>query len=128
MPRFVILQHDHPFLHWDFMLEVGAALRTWRLASTPLISTPLPSGERGRGEGIAIAATPLGDHRLAYLDYEGPLSGNRGSVVRWDAGDYEVIEMNDQRVVVRLRGRRTAGTATLTGQDEGDWQFTLAAD
>src|SRR5437879_2020084 len=38
MRRFVILEHDHPQLHWDLMLEAGPALRTWRL------SAPLAAG------------------------------------------------------------------------------------
>src|SRR4051794_31329065 len=76
MPRFVILEHDHPGLHWDLMLETGPVLRTWRLAQPPL--TP----------GQRIAATALGDHRPMYLDYEGPVSGDRGTVKRWDAGTY----------------------------------------
>lgn len=29
------------------------------------------------------------EHRRLYLDYEGPISGDRGSVRRVDAGTYE---------------------------------------
>jgi hypothetical protein len=100
MPRYVILEHDHPFLHWDLMLEMGAALRTWRLA-VPLSSSSI------------IAAEPLGDHRLAYLDYEGPVSGNRGTVKRWDRGDFEMISDSENQLVLRLCGRRFNGIATL---------------
>ena len=35
MPQFVLLEHDHPELHWDFMLESGDALLTWRLDRIP---------------------------------------------------------------------------------------------
>ena len=77
MPRFVILEHDYPELHWDFMLECAGALKTWRLAEPPAT------------HGELIAAVALEDHRLDYLDYEGPVSGNRGRVKRWDRGDYE---------------------------------------
>jgi hypothetical protein len=69
MPRFVILEHDHPELHWDFMLEAGAVLRTWRLAAPPAL-------------GQVVAAAASFDHRLLYLDYEGPVSGGRGTVRR----------------------------------------------
>ena len=69
MPRYVILDHDHPSRHWDFMLESGGVLRTWRLLAEPTAGGP-------------IAAEPLGDHRIAYLDYEGPLSGDRGGSSR----------------------------------------------
>jgi hypothetical protein len=78
MPRFVILEHDHPFLHWDLMLEVKNGLRAWRLLKVP-------------GPGVAIPATILSLHRKLYLDYEGPISGDRGKVSRWDKGNYQII-------------------------------------
>ena len=34
--------------------------------------------------GVEMIAEALGDHRLDYLDYEGPVSGDRGLVSRWD--------------------------------------------
>jgi hypothetical protein len=115
MPRFVCLEHDHPFLHWDFMLEAGAALRTWRLASPPQ-------------PGAILEATSLGDHRLAYLDYEGPVSGNRGSVTRWEHGTYELIEETADTLVVRLRGHKISGTATLARRQAAPWTFTFAQE
>jgi len=115
MPRFVILEHDHPFLHWDFMLEAGAVLRTWRL-----LAEPLP--------GRTVEAEALGDHRLAYLDYEGPVSGNRGSVRRWDAGTFEWMEDTANRVVVRLAGSRCQGEALLEQGAGGQWKFTMVRD
>ena len=57
MPRFVILEHDHPRLHWDLMLQTGDALRTWRLASPPT-----------RGcEGIAATAIVAGTRSNAIV-------------------------------------------------------------
>lgn len=77
MPRFAVLIHDHPFLHWDLLLECGDVARAWRLLEEPRL-----------GE---IRLQPLPDHRLFYLDYEGPVSGDRGTVQRFDAGEYEVL-------------------------------------
>src|SRR5207245_1191034 len=107
MPRFVILEHDHPHLHWDFMLEVGDVLWTWRLAMPP------------RGGAETIPAERIDEHRKLYLDYEGPLSGARGAVKRWDAGDYEPIDMADAKVCVRLHGKRLTALATLEKTDAG---------
>lgn len=115
MPRYVILEHDHPVLHWDFMLEDGAALKTWRL-----LSPPRP--------GAAIAAEALPDHRPLYLDYEGPVSGNRGRVRRWDWGTYEwetPPNAEGGEVAVRLRGKQVTGLAVLA-RSGGAWSFTLA--
>src|SRR5439155_2482683 len=110
MPRFVVLDHDHPFPHWDFLLEAGDVLRSWRLLAEPV---------RGR----AIAAEPLPDHRRLYLDYEGPLSGGRGRVVRWDAGDFEWEAVAEAEVRVRLAGRRIAGRVALCRVTPGFWTW-----
>jgi DNA polymerase Ligase (LigD) len=111
MPRFVVLTHDHPFLHWDLMLEEGGILRTWRLDQPPDAEGP-------------IAAEALGDHRRAYLDYEGPVSGGRGSVTRWDAGSYEVIESHADRMLARFVGAKLAGEASLERTQNGAvWIF-----
>jgi hypothetical protein len=113
MPRYVILEHDHPELHWDLMLETGEALRTWRLAAPP------QAGGRVRAE-------PSFDHRRLYLDYEGPVSGERGRVKAWDRGTYEAAEDDAARVVVRLTGARLRGTATLRREDTGEWGLWFA--
>ena len=112
MPRFVVLEHDHPHLHWDLMLEAGEKLRTWRLAAPP-------------DPGRTLPAEPLGEHRRAYLDYEGPVSGNRGFVRRWDAGELDWLEDRPAEVRVLLRGQRCGGPATLVRAEDGTWTFLL---
>jgi hypothetical protein len=102
VPRFVILEHDHPHLHWDLMLESAGALRTWRLASPPAAGSP-------------VQAEPLPAHRLTYLDYEGPVPGNRGQVVRWDWGTFAWEGGAGGCVVVRLRGSRLCGVLAVQG-------------
>ncbi len=105
MPRFVILHHELPSdhqrpSHWDFMIEVGDALRTWALAGEPRASA-------------AIDAESLTDHRLAYLTYEGPISGNRGRVTRWDEGTYKLLEESAEVLWLRLDGRKCRGVVAL---------------
>jgi DNA polymerase Ligase (LigD) len=114
MPRFVILTHDYPVLHWDFMLEKEAILRTWRL------SQPADTGG-------AIPAEPLPPHRLMYLDYEGPVSGNRGNVICWDRGDHVVLVDREDCVEIDLHGTRLNGRALLRQEREGDWRFYFTA-
>jgi hypothetical protein len=110
MPRYVILEHDHPELHWDLMLEAGEVLRTWRLAAPPRA-------------GGTVRAEPSFDHRRLYLDYEGPVSGDRGSVTAWDRGTYVAFAEEPEHVAVRLSGTRLRGTATLRRGDTGEWEL-----
>jgi hypothetical protein len=114
MPRFVILQHDCPEgPHYDFMVEVEGSLRTWSLSEPP---TP----------GVECPCRLLADHRLAYLDYEGPISGDRGSVTRWDRGTCQIRQKSDRQWTVRLAGERLAGDATVRrATAEGQWWFLL---
>jgi DNA polymerase Ligase (LigD) len=107
MPRYVILEHDHPTRHWDLMLESGGVLRTWRLAEPPR-------------PGVSVAAEASFDHRPAYLDYEGPVGG-RGTVTRWDGGTYEVLEEAEGLLVLRLEGQ-LRGVARLV-REGGGWVF-----
>jgi hypothetical protein len=108
MPRFVLLQHDHPALHWDLMLEAGEVLQTWRLPSVPVA-------------GAQLMDTRIGDHRRVYLEYEGPVSGNRGRVIRWDAGEFEWLQQSESVLLVRLRGTRFEGLLRLEHQGDTSW-------
>ena len=78
--RYVILHHEgvaHP--HFDLMVETGpgSTLASWRLNKWPVEQT--------------MDAERLADHRREYLDYEGPVSGNRGVVRRVEAGKCEIL-------------------------------------
>lgn len=119
MPRFVILEHCWKGIHWDVMLEADDALRTWAVDAPIVADAELP-------------ARALADHRLAYLDYEGPVSGGRGSVRRLDRGDYRTLTWGPDRVVVELRGDQLAGELDLrriaAGAEPGSserWTFRL---
>ena len=113
MPRFVVLTHNHPFLHWDFMLELGESLRAWRLSAEP-------------DSGGEISAEPLPDHRLEYLDYEGPVSGDRGDVTQWDRGEYELIAESPEKLTVQLHGKKLKGRTTLqSGPENSSIQYSV---
>lgn len=87
-------------------MEAGDVLRAWRLLAEPAV-------------GKELLAEPNFDHRLLYLDYEGAVSGGRGTVTRWDAGVFEWVEDSVERVVVTLHGTKLAGRAELRKHPEG---------
>ena len=119
MPRFVVLEHDWNGVHWDLMIEVGTAFRTWRLEA-PIVA------------GADVPAIRLADHRLDYWDYEGPVSGDRGTVRRLDRGRHEVREWTADLIRVGLVGAQLVGEAELRRKGEIEtpprdrWIFRLA--
>jgi hypothetical protein len=120
MSRFALLEHHWNGIHWDLMLEAGAVLRTWAI-DAPIVP------------GAVLPARALGDHRLIYLDYEGPVSGDRGWVRRVDSGVYESRVWTPELVRVVLSGAQLVGAAELAlrsvGAGAGDpalaWTFRL---
>ncbi|WP_146439947.1 hypothetical protein [Crateriforma conspicua] len=111
--RFVILYHDvGPNLsrtnrsHFDWMFAGIGGLVTFAVVPEQWEQALAETGEipetgvgshhdvvrrdhwmRGVPEKpLTITATRLPDHRTKYLEYEGPISGNRGSVRRVDSG------------------------------------------
>ena len=126
MPRFVLLHHECPSgyvkpSHWDFMLEFGDVLWTWELRELPT------SWRRESNKSSEVLpATRLADHRSAYLDYEGPLTGNRGHVARVASGTFTVIANTPEMLIVQLDSEMYCGRIQLTAtSQQGLWQMTL---
>ena len=62
--------------------------------ATEVIDWTGPPGE--------FSATKLSDHRIEYLQHEGPIGGDRGTVTQVVTGVYGNRSGNDQRKVYRL--------------------------
>lgn len=119
--RYVILYHKgHGSEHWDLMLDAGRALATWQLAAQPV-----------RGAGEPIPAKPIGDHRKRYLDYEGPIGGDRGSVTRYDRGTYRSVHRTPDCWRLELAGTVLNGLFELVQPDDHRpeaWLFQPVGD
>ncbi len=120
MPRYVILQHETPEgyprpTHWDLMFESGDVLKTWALDEEP-------------GEGGRIEAEQLADHRKEYLDYEGPVSGDRGTVSQWTTGDYTTVRHSDDEFAARLDSGQLIGTVVARRIDDQRWMVSFSSE
>lgn len=101
--RYVVLHHeDIAEPHFDLMIESspGGGLLTWRSSSWPI--------------DAEVQLIQLGEHRRDYLEYEGPISGDRGFVKRVAGGDCVVRwtsagECNIDFQAGGLRFRQIAG-------------------
>ena len=101
--------------HYDLMLESGEMLATWQLGQNCL----------DLGPGESEAARKLPDHRRAYLTYEGPVSRQRGHVRRVSSGEYETLEADAARLVVRLSGPAGLAEFELARTDAAGDEWTL---
>lgn len=128
--RTVFLRHTLPdgsqHIDWMYQREAKeeAPLRSFRSDAAPW--------EGGAAMPWNAVATP--DHRCAYLEYEGPVSGGRGSVVRLASGWVEVHTDTPGAVCVDLdivtadgagwRGQ-LRGTSAAVAAQETSWVFQI---
>lgn len=109
--RYAVLHHSgvsEP--HFDLMVETlpGSMLATWRSAGWPIES--------------AAPLKRLRDHRRLYLDYEGDLSGGRGTVMRIAEGTCEV-EIGENAVwTIRLLSGAPPQTLVLRQVEGEQWR------
>ena len=86
MDQFVVLHLKMPNDgerddHWDLMLQHKAVLWTWALDKLP-------------EQGSNCSGKKLPDHDIKYLEYEGPISGDRGHVTRVLSGRFKWLNLN----------------------------------
>ncbi|MGA1979856.1 MAG: DNA polymerase ligase N-terminal domain-containing protein [Sedimentisphaerales bacterium] len=111
--KFVIQQHSSgPDVHWDFMLESGGILQTYRLDKAP-----------DEALHLAVNAVKIFDHPLKFLTYQGPVSKGKGSVRITESGTYEIVHQAHNRIELDLNGKILKGKFTLTHIEGDSWQF-----
>jgi len=110
MPRYTIAYHDlgpkDPG-HYDLFFEREGALKSWRVAKAEFSESQ--------------KATEAKDHALKYLDFEGKLSGDRGTVSVWDTGQYLEDAWGPGSIQVALSGKKLKTRLRLVrSKTEGD--------
>lgn len=103
--RFVVQRHEQSDgVHWDLMFQRGDALATWR--------SPCPLADVGDSP---VVVERIGDHRLAYLDYEGPVSGDRGTVRIAQRGYFELLRDEPDDWLIAAHSRAAVPDAMIRG-------------
>ncbi|MBI3098056.1 MAG: hypothetical protein HYY93_07425 [Planctomycetes bacterium] len=116
MPRFVIQRHDVApgVTHYDLMLEHEGVLKTWRLTDP-----------QAALDGLDVDLEAIRNHRIAYLEYEGEISGGRGRVQIWDRGEYDARWGEERAILITFQGVRLTGSRILSRTGEGPaWRMT----
>jgi hypothetical protein len=113
--RYVILYHEgfgEP--HYDLMFESvpSGSLMTWRSKDWPLAA----------GDELVR----IGDHRPEYLDYEGPVSNNRGHVRKICSGSCTITAAASQIAVELEEPARSL--IILNQMDQQNWRVVEVSD
>ena len=109
--------------HYDLMLSPSGVGRLWTWA--------IPVDPMHQELPFECDAERLSDHRRVYLDYQGPVSGDRGQVQQSAKGTFEIVVWSEQQVEVRLwldeaADHKDSFLISLTRQ-RSTWQLSWAA-
>jgi hypothetical protein len=110
--HFVVLHHTGvPTPHYDLMFETdpGSQLATWRSPVWPINQPTLL--ER------------LADHRRDYLEYQGPVTNNRGEVTRVAAGTCRFESRTGHRWIICTDQGQTL--TFLRHEDTPNWRVEV---
>ena len=99
--RFVIHYHESENSHYDFMLENNESLDTWQISEAS-IHKLIAFKE--------ISAEKIFNHRKKYLEYEGPISCDRGRVEIFDSGEYCNMKESADSFTIDITGEKIKGS------------------
>lgn len=120
MPRAVLLLHRLPdgSEHFDWMIEPPGEARG---------ALGLVTFRVDKWGGSRFTAERLSDHRREYLDYEGPVSGNRGEVRRVARGEvaWQVLDAHRASLTIAWLGESEPRQYSGAAAGQGWWEFTV---
>jgi len=131
--QFVVLYHQFASgsdraSHWDLLLEQPDR------ESSQLLCFEVPAHPHNWEK--TTSAKQLPDHRAIYLSYEGPISGNRGTVTQLLKGDVQWVTQSEKLLVLNLQFHwenkkqsplilAILSLTRVTTENELDWELKL---
>jgi hypothetical protein len=112
--NFVLHFHETTENHYDLMIEQGQELLSWRINDIEHL-----------GDNRGVPCVRITNHRKEYLSYEGPVSGNRGTVRLYDSGLYTVLRWELNIIMLEMKGERISGILTITDPDSASGSCRL---
>jgi bifunctional non-homologous end joining protein LigD len=123
---FVVQKHAASHLHYDLRLELAGVMRSWAVPKGPSLDP-----------GTRRLAVEVEDHPIEYNSFEGVIPRGEyggGTVMLWDRGTYEPVDLADGedperalrralargRLTIRFFGERLHGVFSLVRTSEAD--------
>lgn len=104
-PVFVVHEHHARNLHWDLRLEMDGVLKSFAIPKEP------PTKPKVKRLAIQVE-----DHELEYADFKGTIPKGlygAGEVKIWDRGTYELLERTDDKIIIKINGKKLKGEYAL---------------
>ncbi len=129
MPRYALLRHEVPATfgrpsHWDLLLEQGDICEAWAIEVLPIAWAERLKVAQAMSES-RIEALRLHSHRKHYLDYEGPVGNNRGTVARVATGDYLPLGWTSTEICITCLSGHLRGTAQISIFAPNKWELKV---
>jgi DNA ligase D-like protein (predicted 3'-phosphoesterase) len=114
---YVIQKHDASHLHYDLRLEMDGVLKSWAVPKEPPVE-----------KDVKRLAVQTEDHPVDYAGFKGKIPEGEygaGTVEIWDKGTYGLEEKKDDKIVVRINGKKLKGRYCLIKfkNQEKNWIF-----
>ena len=104
-PVYVIHEHHSSRLHWDLRFEDDGKMETWRIYKSPSPTMGVKRLAHKKSEPIPIGAALFeGEIRQEY---------GAGKLKIWDSGTFEIVEKNETKFVVNIKGKELNGKYSL---------------
>lgn len=110
---FVVQKHRASHLHYDFRLEHDGVMLSWAIPKGPSLD---PAVKR-----LAMQTEP---HPIDYNQFEGVIPAGEyggGTVMIWDKGTWEPLEVKRNEIKFRLHGEKLGGSWVLVHTDDRRW-------
>ena len=102
---YVIQKHRATHLHYDLRLEMDGVLKSWVIPKIPPME-----------KGVKRFAFQVEDHAIKYANFEGIIPEGQygaGEVEIWDKGHYFLKEVDENKLVIEIKGEKLQGDYCL---------------
>lgn len=113
-----IQEHDASHLHYDLRLEYEGVLKSWAIPKKP-----------PEKPGLKRLAVQTEGHSIDYWDFEGEIKEGygKGTVKLWDSGKYILLEKNNNKWEIEIKGKKLNGIYVLikfsSSKGKDNWLF-----